>query len=197
MPLPLPEARKPLTRRILSCEGYLREDGMLEVEGHLRDSKGHDHTYGWRPCVPAGEPIHEMWVRMTLDAELTILAIAASVDAAPYPTCPHIVPNLGRLVGLKVAGGFKQQLRERVGGTQGCTHVVTLLEAMANNAVQTAASSVRERGPEAIIDSFSVRDRSKHPLLNTCFSYAAESLVVAKLWPHLHRPKSDESTEPS
>jgi len=197
MPLPLPHTRKLLTRRILSCEGYLREDGMLEVEGHLRDSKGHDHTYGWRPGVPAGEPIHEMCVRMTLDAELTILAIAASVDAAPYPTCPHIVPNLVRLVGLKVAGGFKQRLRELVGGTQGCTHVVTLLEAMANNAVQTSASSVRERGQDAILETFGVRDRSKHPLLNTCLSYAAESLVVAKIWPHLHRPRTDEGTGPA
>jgi hypothetical protein len=41
-----------------------------------------------------------------------------------------------------------------------------------------------------------VRDRSKHPLLNTCFSYAAESRVVAKLWPHLHRPKSEGSGSP-
>lgn len=194
MPLPLPQPRSLLTRRILSCEGYVREDGLLEVEGHLRDSKGHDHTYGWRAAVPAGAAIHEMRVRMTLDAELTILATVASVDAAPYPTCPHIVPNLERLVGLKVAGGFKQQLRERVGGTQGCTHVVTLIEAMANNAVQTPASSVRERGQEAILETFGVRDRSKHPLLNTCFSYAAESRVVAKLWPHLHRPRSDEGS---
>jgi hypothetical protein len=192
MPLPLPQARTLLTRRVLSCEGYVREDGKLEVEGHLRDSKGHEHAYGWRPAVPPGGPIHEMWVRITLDAALTILAIAASVDAAPYPTCPQIVPNLERLVGLQVAGGFKQRLRELVGGTAGCTHVLTLLEAMANNAVQTSASSVRDRGQEAILETFGVRDRSKHPLLNTCFSYAAQSPVVARLWPHLHRPSSDE-----
>jgi len=197
MPLPAPQTRKLLTRRIVNCEGYLREDGALEVEGHLRDSKGHDHSYGWRSSIPAGGPIHEMWVRMTLNAELTILAVAASVDAAPYPSCPHIVPNLERLVGLKVAGGFRQRLRELVGGTQGCTHVVTLLEAMANNAVQTSASSVRERGLEAVLETFGVRDRSKHPLLNTCFSYAEEGPVVARLWPHLHRPKSDEGTGPS
>jgi NAD(P)-dependent dehydrogenase (short-subunit alcohol dehydrogenase family) len=192
MPLPPPAPRKLLTRRAIVCEGYCREDGSLDVEGHLTDTKGHDHSYGWRPSVAAGEPIHEMWARMTLDAQLTIVSIIASVDAAPYPTCRHVVPNLTRLVGLKVAGGFKQRLREQVGSTEGCTHVVTLLEAMANNAVQTSASSVRERGSEAIIETFGVRDRTKHPLLDTCLSYAAASPVVAKLWPHLHRPRSGD-----
>lgn len=176
----------------MTCEGYVREDGLLEVEGHLVDVKGYDHAYGWRPPVLAGQPIHEMWVRLTFDDGLTIRAIASATDHAPFPTCREIAPNLKRLLGLKIAGGFKQQMRARVGHTEGCTHVVTLLEAMANNAIQTLASRRREQGAEAVLGVFGARDPSRPPLLDTCHSYASYSPVVAERWPQFYRPRSPE-----
>jgi len=35
MPLSTPATRRFLTRRTITCEGYLREDGLIDVEGHL------------------------------------------------------------------------------------------------------------------------------------------------------------------
>lgn len=189
MPLPPPDARTLLTRRTLCCEGYSRADGLLEVEGHLVDVKGYEHVYGWRDPLPAGQPIHEMWVRITFDQDLVIREIASATDAAPYPTCRDIAPNLQRLVGLKIAGGFKQEMRKRVGGTEGCTHVVTLIEALANSTIQTLASRLRDQGQEAVMGVFGARDRERPPLIDTCHSYASDSPVVARLWPHLHRPR--------
>ena len=37
MPLPVSDARSLLTRRSIVCEGYEREDGLLDVEGRLQD----------------------------------------------------------------------------------------------------------------------------------------------------------------
>lgn len=197
MPLPPPTAREPLTKRTITCEGFRREDGLLEIEGRLVDTRGYVHDYGWRPPIPQGGAIHEMLVRMTLDGEGKIVAIVAVTEAAPYPTCREVAPNLARLIGLKIAGGFKQAMRDRVGRTAGCTHVVTLLEAMANNAVQTMAASVKGDGAHAVIDRFGVRDRSRHPLLDTCHTYAADGPIVAKIWPHLHRPRDGAPDEPA
>jgi hypothetical protein len=194
MPLPPPDSRTALTRRTVSCEGYSRSDGLLEVEGHLVDVKAYEHVYGWRDPLPAGQPIHEMWIRMTFDQDLVIRAIASVTDAAPYPMCRDVAPNLQRLVGLKIAGGFKQEMRRRVGGTEGCTHVVTLLEALANNAIQTLASQLRDQGQDAVLGAFRARDPQRPPLIDTCYSYASDSPVVARLWPGL-LPKEEKTRE--
>lgn len=199
MPLPPPPVeRELLTRRTITCEGYRRTDDLFDVEGRLVDTRGFVHDYGSRPPIPPGGPIHEMVVRMTLDSGGQIVAMTAATDSAPYlAICREVVPNLERLVGLKIAGGFKQAMRERVGRTDGCTHIVTLLEAMANNAVQTLAASVRKEGSGAVYARFGLRDRNRHPLLDTCHTYAAGSPVVAKLWPELHRPRQGAVDEPA
>jgi hypothetical protein len=194
MPLPPPTDRELLTRRTITCEGHRRADGLFDVEGHLVDTRGYVHEYGSRPPIPPGGPIHEMRVRMTVDSGGRIVAILAATDSAPYlAICREVVPNLERLVGLKIAGGFKQAMRERVGSTDGCTHIVTLLEAMANNAVQTLAASVREQGSGAVYARFGLRDQTRHPLLDTCHTYAASSPVVASLWPEHHRPAAADA----
>jgi hypothetical protein len=194
MPLSPASARTLLNRRTVVCEGHDREDGLLEVEGRLTDVKGYVHGYGWRDPVPAGEPIHEMWVRIRFDTQLLIHAIESSTDSAPYPTCREIAPNLQRLVGLRIAGGFKDEMRKRVGHTEGCTHVVTLIEALANAAIQALASKLRDQGQESVLNAFGARDPSRPPLIDTCHTYAADSPVVAKLWPQFHRPRGEEPT---
>lgn len=197
MPLPPPSERELLTRRTITCEGFRRTDGLFDIEGRLVDTRGVVHDYGWRPPIAPGGSIHEMLVRMTVDGDGKIVAMVGVTDAAPYPTCREVAPNLERLVGLTVAGGFKQTMRQRVGRTAGCTHIVTLLEAMANNAVQTLAAAVRSKGSHAVFQRFGVRDRSRHPLLDTCHTYAASSPIVAEIWPELHRPQTVASaTDP-
>ena len=80
MPLPVTEVERELrhTRRT-RFEGYKRADGLWDIEGHITDVKSHDNAMktGVRR---AGQPIHEMWIRLTIDRHLNILAAAASSD---------------------------------------------------------------------------------------------------------------------
>jgi hypothetical protein len=190
MPLANAEPRQLVCGRAIVCRGYLRDDGLLDVEGQLVDTKGYDHNYGARPTVPAGQPIHEMWVRLTIDTGFTIHAVTAATDAAPYAMCRDVIPYLQRLVGLKILAGFKQEMRKRVGHIEGCTHIVALLEMMANNAVQTVAGSQRNKGQDAIHATYGARDRSKPALIDTCHTYAAHSPIVEKLWPQFFKPNN-------
>src|SRR5712691_7822767 len=85
MPLPLQDVERELTHtRRVRFEGYKRADGLWDIEAHLSDIKNHDFHLqtGVRR---AGQPIHEMWLRLTIDRNLTILDAAASMDALPYP----------------------------------------------------------------------------------------------------------------
>ena len=70
MPLPEPtSAREPLHRRAIEIRGYKRADGMYDVEAHLVDTKPYDFKLA-AGVRPAGEPVHDMWLRITVDREL-------------------------------------------------------------------------------------------------------------------------------
>jgi hypothetical protein len=145
MPLPVTDVERELrhTRRV-RFEGYRRSDGLWDIEGHLSDIKSHDNPMktGVRR---AGQPIHEMWIRLTIDRHLTILAAAASSDAVPYPGgCENIAPAYRKLVGLNLARGFRQKVKELFGATRGCTHLTEMLGGFPTAAIQTFAGEVPE-----------------------------------------------------
>jgi predicted PolB exonuclease-like 3'-5' exonuclease len=63
--------------------------------------------------------------------------VEAATEASPYDVCPAVIPNFQRLVGLRIYPGFHKQVRDLLGGTQGCTHLVDLLGPVATTAYQT------------------------------------------------------------
>ena len=81
--------------------------------------------------LPAGEPMHSMWLRLTVDRTATIVAAHAVTDAGPYGSaCGAIAPDYGQLVGLRVARGYRDAIRKLFGRTAGCTHINELAGAM-------------------------------------------------------------------
>jgi len=191
MPLPPPSAREPIHTRRVTCNGYRRADGLWDIEGHLVDTKSYGFSNQDRGEVAPGEPIHEMWLRLTVDDTLTILAVEAVTDHGPFGICPNITPNFQRLVGLQIKSGFTQAVRERVGGVHGCTHLVELTGPVATTAFQTifpylsrmrARQEGREDGPPQ-----AEGDKAKRPLLlNTCHAFASDSPVVKRQWPQFY-----------
>jgi hypothetical protein len=140
MPLsPPPVERTRLHTRRVVFEGYQRGDGLIDIEARLLDTKDHDYplTSGLRR---AGEPVHDMWVRVTMDPKFVIRDIEACSDRVPYPAgCELIAPAYRRLVGHSLLKGFRQALREQLGGSHGCTHLTELLGYLPTAALQTIA----------------------------------------------------------
>ena len=140
MPLSPPTAdREPIHTRHVECRGYRRRDGRWDVEGHLTDVKAYDFDTTERGHVAAGEPIHEMWLRLTIDDEFLIHEAEASTDHAPYTVCPQAAPSMARMKGVRIAAGWRREIAKRLGGTLGCTHLRELLGPMATTAFQTIA----------------------------------------------------------
>src|SRR4051812_38515425 len=93
-------AREPLHRRTIEINGYKREDGLYDIEGHLVDTKPHDFKLA-AGVRPANQAIHGMWLRITVDRNLVIVDAAAAMDAMPYVDhCDQIVPAYRKLVGI-------------------------------------------------------------------------------------------------
>ena len=140
MPLPQPDAaRQSLHHRSISVRGYKRADGLYDIEGHLQDTKDVDFRVASGLRAP-GEPIHSMWLRITIDHTLTIVDAEASSDAMPYEGyCDAITPDYKQLVGLAIRPGFSNKVKELLGGINGCTHITELISSLATTAFQTMA----------------------------------------------------------
>lgn len=184
MPLPAPDARQHRHRRTLTMDGYFRDDGMLDVEGHLVDIKSYDFQNETRGAVTAGTPVHDMWLRLTLDEHLVVKDVAVSIDASPHPICPAIAPAFNKLKGERIKPGWNIRVRELLGGIQGCTHVVEMLGPLGTVAYQTMGPS-RVRAPGA-----PPPDPNKpSPRIGTCHALAPDSPVVKKRWPQFYTGK--------
>jgi hypothetical protein len=147
MPLPVTEVERELTHtRRVRYEGYKRKDGLWDIEAHLSDAKNHDYSLktGVRR---AGQPIHDMWVRITIDRSMTILDAVAASDAVPYPGgCEKITPQYRQLIGLNLVRNFKKKCHEQFGHIKGCTHLTELLGGLPTAAIQTFAGEMNEDG---------------------------------------------------
>ena len=175
MPLSPPAPRHAVHERHVHCTGHHRADGWWDIEGHIVDSKHYAFDNVHRGEVAAGEAVHEMWIRVTIDDDMTIQAVEAVTDHAPYRICPQIVGNFQRLVGLTIGPGFRRQVFERVGGTEGCTHLTELLGPIATTAFQTLTAKRRVERE---------RDPNRAPrFLDTCHAHARTSVVVKEFWP--------------
>ena len=180
MPLPVTEVERELlhTRRV-RYEGYKRADGLWDIEAHLTDIKNHDYPLktGVRR---AGQPVHSMWLRLTVDRRLNVVHAAASSDAVPYPGgCETIAPAYCRLVGLNLARQFVKTARELLGGVRGCTHLTEMLSGMPTAALQSFAGEMKEE-----------RDDGSRPFqLDQCHALETTSETVRRWYPKWYRPE--------
>jgi hypothetical protein len=147
MPLPTPPTRTRLHTRRVSYEGFRRDDGLFDLEGHLIDVKDHDYALltGLRP---AGVPVHDMWARVTLGSDYIIRSIEVRTDGMPYEgACDRIEPAYGKLAGASLLHGFRKTLYDAMGGVRGCSHVTELLAHAPTAAIQMFAGLRREIEP--------------------------------------------------
>ncbi len=188
MPLSAPAPREHLHTRQVECRGFRRVDGLWDIEGHMTDRKTYSFPSDERGEVTAGTPVHDMWIRLTLDDKFSIHAIEAVTDASPFNLCPAITPNFQRLVGLSIGPGFTGRMRERLGGVEGCTHLVELMGPLATTAFQTIFSAKERERPESANGGAPAPDRPrKRPrLIDTCHAFASDSPVTKRIWPEFY-----------
>lgn len=177
MPLSTSNAtRDRLHRRTVTFDGFRRADGLFDIDAHLTDVKDHD-TPLLSGIRPAGEAIHDMWARVTIDQHFVIRAIEVVIDRMPYPGgCNRFVPDYGKLVGANLVDGYRKQLSRLFSGVQGCTHITEMLGQFPTAAFQTFASLVREDGGPG-----------KPVQLDRCHALAETAETVRRYYPKWHK----------
>ena len=178
MPLPVTEVERELTHtRRVRYEGYKRADGLWDIEAHLTDVK--NHNYRLKTGVRrAGQAIHDMWLRITIDRGFVIRDATASSDTVPYPGgCETIAPAYKGLVGLSLIKDFRRKTRELLGGVRGCTHLTEMLAGLPTAAIQTFAGETSEER----------EDGSRPFQLDQCHALETSSQTVKQWYPKWHK----------
>lgn len=188
-----PAPRRHMHTRDVHCEGFLREDGLWDIEASIIDRKTFAYTEPVRGRREPGSEVHHMAIRLTMSADMEIRAVEVEMPATPYPSCANAAPNYQALVGKKIGGGWRAAVQEAVGKARGCTHARELLFPMATVAIQTI-HGWRESGSDAAGNQ-PLRAGGKPYFIDDCYGWAADGPVVARFYPaHATKPAGDKET---
>ncbi|SAI57002.1 Protein of uncharacterised function (DUF2889) [Bordetella ansorpii] len=190
MPLPTPDyPRQPIHTRSIRVQSYGRDDGLWDLEAELIDYKGYDFTKSEGEVMKAGQHIHHMHLRITIDESYTIVAAQAAYDAAPYDaSCTAIDKAYAGLVGMNLLKGFRHQVKDRFSGIEGCTHMTELSLVLPTAAVQTMAGRRREQNATS--------DRRPFQL-DGCHALRTDGEVVLQHYPRWYTGRSDSQADES
>lgn len=172
--------RRLLHRRSIDAQVYARDDGLFEVEATLRDTKTRDIPMadGLRR---AGEPVHDMLLRLVVDRQLNVLAADSETRWMPYPgACNAHGDAYRRLVGLNLLKGFRAGVKERLAGIKGCTHLTELSQVLPTVVIQAFAGIV--------IDTREGDGAGQPPFqIDKCHALRSDGAVVQTHYPRWYR----------
>ena len=163
-------------RRSVDVQIYARGNGLWEVDAELLDVKTRDAILaGGRRA--AGDPIHDMLLRLVINERFDILEAGSATRWMPYPgLCDEHDDAYARLVGLNLMQGFRQAVKQRLGGVQGCTHLSELAQVLPTAVVQAFAGDV--------LDTREDSASGQRPFqLDRCHALRVDGPAVATFYP--------------
>ena len=174
-----PVAREEVHNRQISCNGFVREDGMYDIEADLTDNKTYSFPTEFRGDVTPDQFIHHMKVRVTVDTAMTVQAAEAITIAGPYAICPTANDVFDSLVGLSIGPGWRRRVTQAIGGRHGCTHITELMGVIGTIAYQTRYGEESRRRRQTVaatgMETASAHGKERASVMaNSCVAYAVD-----------------------
>jgi len=170
---PHASARRRMHLRRITCEAFEREDGLLEIEGLLIDTKPTPLQLVTGRSVDPGSTIHQMRVRLTVNRDRWIVAAGAYSEEHPYGECEEVEAAYQKLVGLRIESGFTRTVKQLFRGEAGCTHISELLPPMATTLFQVLWAD----------SEFSGRQTAASSPVGACHGLRLDGQVVRTYFP--------------
>ncbi len=182
-----PRPRRLMHRRAIDCNGYLRDDGLWEVEARLVDTKPFPRHDQFRGDLPAGEPVHDIRLRLAIDDGMIVREAETAMVSTPFPSCIEVNGILQRLVGEQIGRGWREIVRRKIGKLETCTHLAELLGPAVTTLFQTMTHGKTPDGGNSLSN-----DGTEPPFfINGCHSWRTDGPVVAKMFPQFAtKPKA-------
>lgn len=190
--------RRLVHQRNIHADVFARDDGLWDLEAELIDTKARDFRLA-TGLRRAGEPIHHMRLTVTIDTSMNVIDANAEMLRVPYAGhCDEIEPDYRQLIGLNLLKNFRHDVRERLGGIAGCTHVTELTNVLPTAAVQAFAGEVfrtHDDSEEGAAGAAAANERKPFQI-DRCHALRSDGPAVAEFYPRWYRaaaPASDTS----
>ena len=176
--------RRHVHSRSIQVDAFARDDGLWDIEARLVDTKSRDFELA-TGLRKAGDPIHEMHLRVTIDTDLNVVDADAESLRMPYEgECDQIGPSYKRLIGLNLRNNFRRKALDRLGGVKGCTHITELTGVLPTAAIQAFAGEVYRT--HASPDAAAAEDEMPFQL-DRCHALRLDGPAVARYYPRWFR----------
>ncbi len=181
-----PAPREELHNRRIKCDGFLREDGLYDIEAEITDNKTYNFPNDFRGDVTPEMFVHRMKVRVTINDKMEVIAAEAVTLAGPYAICPTANDVFESLVGLTIGPGWRRKVAAAIGGRHGCTHITELMGSVGTIAYQTRFGEQARARRSRLGDKDAATSRKQDAaanaaksaatsfLANSCVAYATE-----------------------
>ena len=167
--------REVVHKRQINCNGFVRADGLYDIEAELTDHKTYDFPNDFRGTVTPDLAVHHMVLRITIDRDRVIQHAEAITITGPYAICPAANAVFDNLVGLQIGPGWRRKVQAAIGGRHGCTHITELLGPVATIAYQTLYGEEARQKRQSGTFSDQDKQASRSQLANSCVGYADDS----------------------
>ena len=179
-----PAARRPLHSRRIEMQVFARDDGLWDIDAHLRDEKPYSYMDPTRGPQQPGDAVHDIHIRMTFDDDRIIRDVEVQMGSMPFGTCHEVKERFRFLVGERIGPGWRNILK-KIPRTDTCTHAQELLVPMATAVVQGMALGREPEGRTSLIYDPGAKEAPF--FVNDCHSWRADGPVVAKFYPQFSR----------
>jgi len=153
----------PVHERKIEIRTFPVENSQVIVEGWLRDERLMP-GYTWEGKERPPGLVHWMGVRLLIgDWPLTILDAEAEMRQTPHEQCPTVQDTVKKVIGTSILAGFSNEIRERLGGIEDCSHMTHLILAM---------------GPAALHGFWAQQTREPRPVPRTREEFVGLPLLV-------------------
>jgi len=184
-------ARRKIHRRSIVCTVFARDDGLIDIEGVLVDTKPFKVALPERGEIKAEEPIHEMVLRITIDRCLLIHDVEARTVSSPYSVCGAINESYRQLIGLRIGSGFTGVVKRLFRTTLGCSHITELLPSIATTAYQAIWGEGIPNSADATIEADRTEEMPSY--LGGCHALRIDGEFVKLHFPRWHRALAEQS----
>jgi hypothetical protein len=182
--------------RTITIDGYEREDGLWDIEGHLTDVKAYGFQNRYRGWIEPGTPLHEMRVRLTIGEDMVIREAEAVTLNGPFRACPDATPLFSGLAGIKIGPGWMRAVRTIFGGVHGCTHITEMLPQMATAAFQTLVAKRSNRADDKEMNA-EPPPKKRPAYLDTCHAMRSDGEAVKIAWPEFYTGPASADPKPT
>ena len=173
--------------RRIEVRTYPAKDDRVVVEGWLRDER-FCQNFHWSGKERQPGIVHHMCVRMLVgDWPLTILDAEAEMPGVPESLCLETKNSVEKIIGMKIVGGYSDEVRRRLGGVKGCTHLSHLIVVMGPAALHGFWAQAMRR-PQPVPESVD-KIPGLELLVNSCQLWAEDGPFLEMIKQELAQKK--------